>query len=69
MFKANNEDTRTTSWRHSGVFVNFENILYLFPAFLLETLDRLMFAVKNLFLTYNLNMIFLSIQKKYEIDA
>ena len=31
MFKVNNKDTGTTSWRHSGVFIdNFEHIVLVF---------------------------------------
>ena len=41
MFKVNNENTRTTTGRCSGVFiVNFEHISYLFLVFLLVTLNE-----------------------------
>ena len=30
MFKVNNINVRRTSWRCSGVFINFEDISYLF---------------------------------------
>ena len=43
MFKVNNKDTRTMSWRRSGVFiVNFEHISYLFQLLLLLTLNKYM---------------------------
>ena len=41
MFKVNNKDTSTTSWRRSGVFIlNFEHISHLFLVFLLLTLNK-----------------------------
>ena len=41
MFKVNKKDTRTTLWRHSGVFINnFEHISHLLLAFLLLNLSR-----------------------------
>ena len=45
MFKVNNNDTRTTLRRHSGVaIVNFEHSSHHFIAFLLLTLSREIFA-------------------------
>ena len=40
MFKANNKNNRTTSWRRSGVFIfNSEHISDLVLVFLLLTLN------------------------------
>ena len=37
MFKVNNKENG--QWRRSGVFINFEHISHLVPAFLLLTLN------------------------------
>ena len=49
MFKGNNKDTRTASWRRSGVFiVNLHHISHIFLVFLLLALNKEMPAVKAL---------------------
>ena len=49
VFKGNNKDTRTTSWRRSGVFiVNLHHISDIFLVFLLLALNKEMPAVKAL---------------------
>ena len=47
MSNVNNKDIRTSrrQWRGSGVFiVNFEQIAHIFLVFLLQTLNKYMFA-------------------------
>ena len=49
MFKGNNKDTRTASWRRSGVFiVNLHHISHIFLVFPLLALNKEMPAVKAL---------------------